>query len=562
CGGLVSFGKKESVVKKIISGLKNAQGEWVYDKGGIGRLVRDHFQSIYMTNDTRDFEDVISVLDPVVFETMNIHLQLPVTNSEIHKATKQLGGLKASGDDGFHDMFYQKYWNFLGVSASGQTVNFEKSYAFFSPNTTSSLRDDICGNLHIHQMDSKAKYLGLPSMFGKKKVEMFGLLLDRVLQKMKVVPKRCDYLHCGGRFLAFEFLIVSLLWWNLLKTIIPIPGWLWKDVLLDDFTLMLTPKSNSDVTSPRSNNLSTSNHVSLDSRHWSPSSGGLRSGLCLYVIALKYGIAYTMCIHALFVYLKKVREVIGIEDREVTRYKANLEDRARREEELFTRASLSSVESKKLKHMRKSRFHASLNGRGGPIAPIAIQGMNFGLKNDMIQQVQHSCQFHGLPGDDANKHLNKFLHVTQSMKVNGVTDDALYLYLFPHSLTHHSTAWFDHLPRNSINTFEQMAKMFLEKYFPPSMVTKLRNEIPNIRQRLDESFFEAWECYKLSIDRCLNRNMFPVTQIDTFYNGLTLRHRDTINAAAGGTFMKRRPEECYDLIENMTAHHNNWDISA
>nr|GEX18736.1 reverse transcriptase domain-containing protein [Tanacetum cinerariifolium] len=70
----------------------------------------------------------------------------------------------------------------------------------------------------------------------------------------------------------------------------------------------------------------------------------------------------------------------------------------------------------------------SLNGRGGPIAPIAIQETNFGLKNDMIQQVQNSCQFHGLP--------------------------------------------------------------------------------------------------------------------DTFYNGLTLRHRDTINAAARGTFMKRRPEEC------------------
>nr|GEW78122.1 reverse transcriptase domain-containing protein [Tanacetum cinerariifolium] len=152
----------------------------------------------------------------------------------------------------------------------------------------------------------------------------------------------------------------------------------------------------------------------------------------------------------------------------------------------------------------------TLNGRGGPIAPIAIQATNFRLKNDMIQQVQNSCKFHGLPGDDANKHLDKFLHVTQSIKVNGVTDDALRLYLFPHSLTHHVTAWFDHSPRNSINTFEQMDKMFLEKYFPPSMVTKLRNEITNFR----------------------------------------------------GTFMKRRPKECYDLIENMTAHHNDWDTSA
>nr|GFA25123.1 hypothetical protein [Tanacetum cinerariifolium] len=30
----------------------------------------------------------------------------------------------------------------------------------------------------------------------------------------------------------------------------------------------------------------------------------------------------------------------------------------------------------------------------------------------------------------------------------------------------------------------------------------------------------------------------------------------------GGTFMKRRLEECYDLIKNMTAHHNDWDILA
>nr|GEY05089.1 reverse transcriptase domain-containing protein [Tanacetum cinerariifolium] len=204
----------------------------------------------------------------------------------------------------------------------------------------------------------------------------------------------------------------------------------------------------------------------------------------------------------------------------------------------------------------------TLNGRGGPIAPITIQATNFGLKNDMIQQVQTSCQFHGLPGDDANKHLDKFLHVTQSIKVNGVTDDALRLYLFPYSLTHHATTWFDRFLRNSITTFEQMAKMFLEKYFPPSMVTKLRNEITNFRQRLDESLFEAWERYKLLIDRCPDHNMLPVTQINTFYNGLTLRHRDTINAAAGETFMKRRPEECYDLIKNMNAHHNDWDTSA
>nr|GEU55036.1 reverse transcriptase domain-containing protein [Tanacetum cinerariifolium] len=117
----------------------------------------------------------------------------------------------------------------------------------------------------------------------------------------------------------------------------------------------------------------------------------------------------------------------------------------------------------------KELCQPTLNGRGGPIAPIAIQATNFGLKNDMIQQVQNSFQFHGL---------------------------------------------------------------------------------------------SAWERYKLPVDQCLNHNTLPVTHIDTFYNGLTLRHRDTINAAAGGTFMKRRPEECYDLIENKTAHQNDWNTSV
>ncbi|GJW70247.1 hypothetical protein Tco_0127164 [Tanacetum coccineum] len=181
----------------------------------------------------------------------------------------------------------------------------------------------------------------------------------------------------------------------------------------------------------------------------------------------------------------------------------------------------------------------------GRVVPIALymtmQAIGFfRLKIQMInQQVQNICQFYGLPGDDANKHIDKFLTVTQNMKQNGVPHDVLLLCLFPYSLTHHATTWFDRLPTNSIHTFEEMVSKFLSKYFPPSMGT--------------------------SIDRCPkcpNHNMLPVTQIDTFYNGLTLRHRDTINVAAGGTFMKRRPEECSDLIKNITAHHNDWDTSS
>nr|GEY91195.1 hypothetical protein [Tanacetum cinerariifolium] len=150
----------------------------------------------------------------------------------------------------------------------------------------------------------------------------------------------------------------------------------------------------------------------------------------------------------------------------------------------------------------------SINGQGGPITPILIQATDFGLRHHMIQQ-------------------------------NGVSDDALRLSLFLYSLTHHAIAWYDRLLRNSIHSFDDIIRKFISKYFPPSMVTKLRNEITKFEQKSHESLFEAWECYKLLIDRCPNHNMLLVTQIDTFYNGLPLSHHDTVNAATGGTLCKR-----------------------
>ncbi|GKE74474.1 reverse transcriptase domain-containing protein [Tanacetum coccineum] len=112
----------------------------------------------------------------------------------------------------------------------------------------------------------------------------------------------------------------------------------------------------------------------------------------------------------------------------------------------------------------KELCQPTMNGRGGPIAPMTIQAIDFGLKNHMIQQ---------------------------SMKQNGVPHDVLRLCLFLYSLTHHSTAWFDRLPKNSIHSWEEIVTKFLLKYFPPSIVTKLRNDISNFRQLPDESLFEA-----------------------------------------------------------------------
>ncbi|GJX34099.1 hypothetical protein Tco_0245656 [Tanacetum coccineum] len=125
----------------------------------------------------------------------------------------------------------------------------------------------------------------------------------------------------------------------------------------------------------------------------------------------------------------------------------------------------------------------SINGRGRPIAPIPIKATDFGLRHHMIQQVQNTCQFHGLPGDDVNRHIDKFLEITQHMKQNGVSDDALHLSLVLFSritLTILPIVCYDRFPRNSIHSFDDYDEEISLKLFSSSMVTKLRNEIQKI----------------------------------------------------------------------------------
>ena len=56
----------------------------------------------------------------------------------------------------------------------------------------------------------------------------------------------------------------------------------------------------------------------------------------------------------------------------------------------------------------------------------AIQANNFELKFISLQLLQ-GIQFHGLAHEDPNAHILNFLEVCDSMKYNGVSDDAIRL---------------------------------------------------------------------------------------------------------------------------------------
>ena len=81
-----------------------------------------------------------------------------------------------------------------------------------------------------------------------------------------------------------------------------------------------------------------------------------------------------------------------------------------------------------------------------------IQVNNFELKGVTLQ-ILHNIQFHGLPSENPNAHLTSFIEVCDTVKYNGVTEEALRLRLFPLSLSDRAKHWLTSQPPNSITSW-------------------------------------------------------------------------------------------------------------
>ncbi|GJZ51186.1 reverse transcriptase domain-containing protein, partial [Tanacetum coccineum] len=105
-------------------------------------------------------------------------------------------------------------------------------------------------------------------------------------------------------------------------------------------------------------------------------------------------------------------------------------------------------------------------------------------------------------------------------------------------------------PPNSITTWNDLVSKFVNRFFPPSKTTNLRNEITRFQQRFGETFAKAWDRFKDLHTECPIIGFTPLHQIDTFYNSLNQSEHDSLNSAAGGNFLTKNTQEALTIIEN------------
>ncbi|GJZ55364.1 reverse transcriptase domain-containing protein [Tanacetum coccineum] len=158
--------------------------------------------------------------------------------------------------------------------------------------------------------------------------------------------------------------------------------------------------------------------------------------------------------------------------------------------------------------------------------------------------------FHGFERDNPHTHINNFKKITSTLKFWGVPNDVIKLMMFPYSLEGIARIWYDKEPPNSILTWDDLVTKFVNRFFPPSKTTHLKNEISRFTQKFDETFSEAWERIKEMLRACPHHGFSELTQIDTFYNGLNDNDQDSLNAAAGGNLLSKTTREALNIIEN------------
>ncbi|KAG9444571.1 hypothetical protein H6P81_015911 [Aristolochia fimbriata] len=128
---------------------------------------------------------------------------------------------------------------------------------------------------------------------------------------------------------------------------------------------------------------------------------------------------------------------------------------------------------------------------------------NFEINFHILSMIQNNYQFGGLSNEDLNEHIETFLEICDTFRFKDVTNEAVWLRLFPFTL----------------------------------------------RDRA-----KTWERFKELLRKCPNHEIPRWMQMEIFYHGITVSTQSLIDVAAGGTMNKKTPNEVYELIEEMASN--------
>ncbi|GJZ25275.1 reverse transcriptase domain-containing protein [Tanacetum coccineum] len=186
---------------------------------------------------------------------------------------------------------------------------------------------------------------------------------------------------------------------------------------------------------------------------------------------------------------------------------------------------------------------------------------NFVINSTHLQMI-HRNKFDGYLRADPHDHIREFLAICDMFKYGETQSEAVKLLIFPFSLCDKAKTWFNELNEESITSWEQMRRAFINKFFSPSLFNRLLLEIKKFSQNVCESLTEAWLRLKNMLQKCHGHGLTKGTIIQIFYHGLDEPTQGILNVTAGGIFLYKSPNQAFQFLEDKVLFEHDWPIKS
>ncbi|GKC13083.1 reverse transcriptase domain-containing protein [Tanacetum coccineum] len=193
----------------------------------------------------------------------------------------------------------------------------------------------------------------------------------------------------------------------------------------------------------------------------------------------------------------------------------------------------------------------------GSAITIPETANEFAVKGNHLTFVKGN-QFDGRTKTDPHKHIYEFLRICDMFKYRDIENESVRLMMFPLSLTGKAKTWLDELNEGTIETWDELRTAFISRFFPLALFDRLFGEIRAFSQYKNESLTDAWLRMKEMLRNCHGHNMSKGNIIKIFYHGLREITQEVLNAAAGGIFLYKTPNQAYQLLEDKVLLKLDW----
>ncbi|KAA3460176.1 reverse transcriptase [Gossypium australe] len=84
----------------------------------MAEIARLYFQELFEAKERGNCENILTGIEQCITDEDNYCLKAQYTQVEIWEALQSMGATKASGENGFPAIFFQKFWHIIGVEVS------------------------------------------------------------------------------------------------------------------------------------------------------------------------------------------------------------------------------------------------------------------------------------------------------------------------------------------------------------------------------------------------------------------------------------------------------------